>query len=1262
MHKHHHTPIYPRDASNDGRTMLKFIRGKGQQPSTERQKLQKELFAFRRTAQHGFPHKPSALAYDPKSKLMAIGTNSGVIKVFGRPGVEFYGQHTSPGNNPADLIVQMLEWIPGTGRLLSLTASNQLVLWEPAGTLLVAIKNLAFDGKLKKISSLCCSYMKDTVWIGTEGGNVYQFDVRSFSVKESVIYHDVVLEQLPTSYRLNPGAIESVKQLPDNHNLLLIAYNRGLAVLWDLESASVKQSFISPGHGQSVGLFIAQDATQFTWYHADGSFATWDLDSPIPPENQKYVPYGPDPCKAIDRLIRGHRGRCELVVFSGGMPRSAYGEHQCVSVHCKDGTKVAFDFTSKVIDFFVTFNEVRPEQAEVLVVLLEEELVAYDLTDETLPQINAPYLHSLHASAVTCNHLVSQVTPEVYAKIKLAGELQMADYSCKMWPISGGILPNEPADDDEHPVERDVLITGHEDGSVKFWDCSDVCLTPLLHVKTAPLFNNSDDFESNLNASTEQLDDGEPPFRKAGQFDPYSDDPRLAVKKVQLCPQTGTLVIAGTAGNVVMANFNGSTQGEDETHATTGPLKVTTMNLVSDRDGFVWKGHDQLKVKRQLLEENAPIIEGVSFLGVLQVLPPAAVTCIAMQSKWSLVAAGTAHGLVLFDYQNQTPVLHKCTLNPNDLTGAGETLSRRKSFKKTLRESFRRLRKGRSTRNNPNAGAGGAGGAGQQSAAETRPVERQIEARPVDDGMGSMVRCLTFAQTFITNQNVYIPTLWAGTNSSCVSVFVLHLPPKQPAAAGGENGTEETTTATSPPQGPPVTGKLAKEIQMKHRAPIIGIAVVDSNGEPLEFQNVPGPAPHRVLIASEEQFKVFSLPQLKPVNKYKLTAHEGARVRRIAFATFMCTVPTSSLVHASPPKATPKPAPASPEQPAAAATDNNTPATAGNESLHASSDVTNHYEISLLCLTNLGDCLVLTVPELRRQLNSAAVRREDINGISSLCFTSHGEALYMMSSSEVQRISLSATKIVAPTGMIEVEDWTTPVAEAPADEDENDPEQTGQEDQQDTEEPAATEPGADEATSSVAAAKSEQSVSREKVTGSATVLTNGNSNPRLSNGVASGDEASPNKANETITSSIGDITIDSVRDHLNSTTTTLCSTTTEEIVGRLSVLSTHTNQSSSTAKNSEILSLNSSNISNLKGIGDTTEKSSNSAIIKSIITTVRHGTTATNGEAKESNRTSTTTTTKTTSTTVNGSDGAVPPPLPTTAPPLITVLRKESQF
>jgi lethal(2) giant larvae protein len=180
---------------------------------------------------------------------------------------------------------------------------------------------------------------------------------------------------------------------------------------------------------------VEADGKQFTWYHADGSFATWDVDKEDPPEQEKYVPYGPDPCKAIDRLIRGFRGDDELVVFAGGMPRSAYGDHMCVSVHCKDGSKVCLDFTSKVIDFFVTFKDVDDEepedlpQAEVLIVLLEEELVAYDLTQKDLPLVNAPYLHSLHASAITCNYLVSQVTAEVYDRIVQAGFQQYADYS-----------------------------------------------------------------------------------------------------------------------------------------------------------------------------------------------------------------------------------------------------------------------------------------------------------------------------------------------------------------------------------------------------------------------------------------------------------------------------------------------------------------------------------------------------------------------------------------------------------------------------------------------------------------------------------------------------------------------------------------------------------------------------------------------------------------------------------------------------------------
>ena len=137
-------------------------------------------------------------------------------------------------------------------------------------------------------------------------------------------------------------------------------------------------------------------------------------------------------------------------------------------------------------------------------------------------------------------------------------------------------------------------------------------------------------------------------------------------------------------------------------------------------------------------------------------------------------------------------VVAKCTLNPNDISGAGDQpMSRRKSFKKSLRESFRRLRKGRSQRpvvgpkqSSPAAAtapkshdSAPSSNAGPSTAAEVRPVERQIEARTPDDGMGSMVRCLLMAKTFVLSQSlVTTATCWAGTNSGAIYVFNLAIP------------------------------------------------------------------------------------------------------------------------------------------------------------------------------------------------------------------------------------------------------------------------------------------------------------------------------------------------------------------------------------------------------------------------------------------------------------------------------------------------------
>ncbi|CAB3253756.1 unnamed protein product [Arctia plantaginis] len=951
--------------------MLKFIRGKGQQPSAERQKLQNELFAFRKTVQHGFPHRASALAWDPLLRVIALGTATGALKVYGRPGVELYGQHPNSESS-----ITQIHFIPGTGRLLSLSDDNSLHLWEINEKSLVELKTYIFEGKNKKISALCVESSGKHLLIGTEGGNIYNLDLNTFSVTEDVIYQEVVMQNCPEDFKINPGAVEAMCEHPKVPSRLLLGYNRGLVVLWDRVATSPTHTFVS--NQQLESLCWNDDGEHFTSSHNDGSYVTWEVAgaSSDRPLKEPITPYGPFPCKAISKILtRTSVDGEELTIFTGGMPRASYADKYTVTV--QQGEKhVAFDFTSRIIDFITTtpvppdgvpLQEERPatpaqiqiqtvnQVAAALIVLAEEELVVIDLCDERWRPLSLPYLVSIHASAVTTAQLVDNVASNVYDNIVAAGKQQSENlYSESQWPISGGYT------DTPETSERQLLLTGHEDGSVRFWDVTGVAMTPLYKYTTAQLFSGEEIGENN----DSQTDEEEwPPFRRVGTFDPYSDDPRLAVKRVILCPLSGMLTIGGAAGHIVIASL--------KTSSNTAEVKSVTVNIVSDRDGFVWKGHGQLTLRSGSLT----FPQGYQASSVVQLVPPAAVTALAAQWEWGLVCGGTAHGLAVLDALKPAPLLHKCTLNPHD-SGAGDTpISRRKSFKKSLRESFRRLRKGRSQRRQTTTSSPTSptqpipkkpiDKAASDTDAEIKPIERAVEARSTDDAFGTMVRCLYFARTFLINTQNSTPTLWAGTNNGTVYAFTLNVP------------------NTNKRKDEPVTCQLAKEIQLKHRAPVIGITVLDGASvplpDPLEVERGVSPLPesgtHRVVITSEEQFKIFTLPSLKPHNKYKLTAHEGARVRRTAFAWFECG--------------------SGPER---------------------------HREWCLLCLTNLGDCLVLS-PELRRQLNAAAVRKEDINGISSLCFSKRGEALYLHSSSELQRITLSATKVTIAQCHIILSPW-----------------------------------------------------------------------------------------------------------------------------------------------------------------------------------------------------------------------------------------------
>jgi len=903
--------------------MLKFIWGRGQGPTAERVKLQKELFNFSKNVTYGFPSKPACIDWDPELRLLAVGTKGGALRVFGAPGVELLGQHEGE-----EITVLRVLFVPGQGRLVTLTSDNSLHLWQIDGSSLLLRHSVLLEGRLKTVSALCLESSRKKLLIGTEGGNIYQLRLRGFCLEEEIIYQDLLMRTVPDNYKLNPGAVEALLERPGEPNQLVVGYTRGLVLLWDRAASCCLATFVSQQQLESV--VWRSNSQNIVSAHNDGSFVVWDAESGEQTEPPN-TPYGPYPCKAISKMWSSTGWN----IFAGGMPRASYGDKFTVTVMREEGEGVeerhtVLDLTSKITDFLVIEQEGgRPDY---LIILSEEELVCIDLVSPTWPIVEPPYMQSIHSSAITTITQVNDVNNQVVESLEGLGA-QTGSSAARSWPVTGGEGGPEAGG------AQTVIITGHEDGSVKFWMSRENLLTHLTTLATGKFFKGEDDLDS-LDGSREDDDEEEewPPFRRVGSFDPYSDDPRLAVKKVLFCGDSGVLVVGGTAGQVLVC-----TVGEQK-EASTSVCKAET---VTEKEGFTWKGHKALELRSGALQ----LPSGFQPTVVLQISPPASITSLSLSKQWGVVACGTAHGVVVLDYYFQHVVTARSTLSSADIANADDNpMSRKKSLKKSLRESFRRLRKGRSQA----AAKGKEGVEGKtDSPRERAPMERQVEARGQkadEDGLGSMVRCLHFASTYIRDINGVSPTLWAGTNTGQVLVFLL------------------TITPVDKRKNDKITAVLAKEIQLKHKAPVIDIEVHDAGGLPVSGNQPSYPAPHRVLITSEEQFKLFLLPQLKPCGKYKLTAHEGIRVRRVKSATF------------------------------------------------ASTRDADYTENCLVYLANSGEIGVLSLPELRRQVSSAAVRKEDVVGISSLSFSNTGNGVYLSSSSELQQISLSARHTVAAGG------------------------------------------------------------------------------------------------------------------------------------------------------------------------------------------------------------------------------------------------------
>ena len=186
--------------------------------------------------------------------------------------MEFYGQHEN------EVPITQMCFLPGQGRLVTLTEDNTLHLWEissASGGQLVEKKSTAMEGRLKKVSVLCLdTASKRKILLGTEGGNIYQLNLDKFAVAEgNIIYQDLVMKGAPDDFKVNPGAVEALLVQPNEPGRLLIGYTRGLIVLWDVASQVALQTYVATQQLESLSW--RNDGSQFISAHNDGSFVIW---------------------------------------------------------------------------------------------------------------------------------------------------------------------------------------------------------------------------------------------------------------------------------------------------------------------------------------------------------------------------------------------------------------------------------------------------------------------------------------------------------------------------------------------------------------------------------------------------------------------------------------------------------------------------------------------------------------------------------------------------------------------------------------------------------------------------------------------------------------------------------------------------------------------------------------------------------------------------------------------------------------------------
>ncbi|XP_065908017.1 uncharacterized protein [Dysidea avara] len=451
--------------------------------------LEGHHFATKEVFSHGFPHHPTSLSYDVLQSLVAVGNDMGTIRIFGKAGLEVCLQH-----DPSVPIKQLI-FITNKGYLVSVTNNDTLNLWSlrqrPAGVM--------HQLQLKKEKVTKCSYTYGSHWlyVGTDKSNVLLIRVEGLALSAYNIPWNEVAE-MQGGRRNRPGAVVDMLEHPLDQGKVLLGYTSGLMALWNLATKQVERRY---SHTELLtSLCWMSSGKEFAASFYGGAIGVWSVKSNKGPEKMT-LPHdtskGSTPQKKpiigdlfspIEKLEWLNVEGNPLFVFTGGTP------YECLTpnITLMQGKSLSMLSCDSVIVDFITIPSsphlTAAQHPKSLLVLCEDGLVVFDISEHGCPHYNVPFVLDLHKPAVTSLEYLDECPDNLTSSLCSVQSKQLVmDNVFKPWPFKGG----KWGKGDMELLPADVLITGHCDGSVKFWHANSVSFQQSISVNTLESFERT---------------------------------------------------------------------------------------------------------------------------------------------------------------------------------------------------------------------------------------------------------------------------------------------------------------------------------------------------------------------------------------------------------------------------------------------------------------------------------------------------------------------------------------------------------------------------------------------------------------------------------------------------------------------------------------------------------------------------------------------------------------------------------------------------